>query len=109
MAPRAQRIPQELLDEEFRKVRVSVARLEETLSKQDYLVESGFSLADICNFAIANGLDRPGGWFTDFVNEKEHAGLLKNRTDEVTLKLLCSLPFQPVETNPLLFCDRFPK
>jgi len=68
--------PQELLDEEFRKVRVSVARLEETLSKQDYLVESGFSLADICNFAIANGLDRPGGWFTDFVNEKDTPGLI---------------------------------
>lgn len=68
--------PQELLDEEFRKVRVSVARLEETLSKQDYLVESGFSLADICNFAIANGLDRPGGWFNDFVNEKDTPGLI---------------------------------
>src|SRR5690606_6313794 len=48
--------PQEMLDEEFRKVGVSVKRLEETLSKQDYLLETGFSLADICNFAIANGL-----------------------------------------------------
>ena len=68
--------PQELLDEEFRKVRVSVARLEETLSHQDYLLETGYSLADICNFAIANGLDRPGGWFTDFVNEKDTPGLI---------------------------------
>ncbi|HEY1124086.1 MAG TPA: glutathione S-transferase family protein [Sphingobium sp.] len=68
--------PQELLDEEFRKVRVSAQRLEETLSKQDYLVESGFSLADICNFAIASGLDRPGGWFNDFVNEKDTPGLI---------------------------------
>ncbi len=68
--------PQELLDEEFRKVRVSVQRLEETLSGQDYLLEIGFSLADICNFAIANGLDRPGGWFTDFVNEKDTPGLI---------------------------------
>jgi len=68
--------PQELLDEEFRKVRVSAQRLEETLSKQDYLLESGFSLADICNFAIANGLDRPGGWFNDFVNEKDTPGLI---------------------------------
>jgi glutathione S-transferase len=68
--------PQDLLDEEFRKVRVSVQRLEETLSKQDYLVETGFSLADICNFAIANGLQREGGWFTDFVNQKDTPGLI---------------------------------
>lgn len=68
--------PQELLDEEFRKVRVSVQRLEETLSKQDYLVETGFSLADICNFAIANGLQREGGWFTDFVNQTDTPGLI---------------------------------
>ncbi|MBO9581187.1 MAG: glutathione S-transferase family protein [Sphingobium sp.] len=68
--------PQELLDEEFRKVRVSAQRLEDTLSRQDYLLESGFSLADICNFAIANGLDRPGGWFNDFVNEKDTPGLI---------------------------------
>ncbi|MBO9670111.1 MAG: glutathione S-transferase family protein [Sphingobium sp.] len=68
--------PQELLDEEFRKVRVSAQRLEETLSRQEYLLETGFSLADICNFAIANGLDRPGGWFNDFVNEKDTPGLI---------------------------------
>jgi len=68
--------PQEILDEEFRKVRVSVQRLEETLSKQDYLLETGFSLADICNFAIANGLDRPGGFFGEFVNETDTPGLI---------------------------------
>jgi glutathione S-transferase len=68
--------PQEMLDEEFRKVRVSVQKLEETLSKQDYLLESGYSLADICNFAIANGLDRPGGYFSEFVNEKDTPALI---------------------------------
>ena len=67
---------QEMLDEEFRKVGVSVKRLEETLSKQDYLVETGFSLADICNFAIANGLQRPGGPFQDYVNEKDTPALI---------------------------------
>jgi len=67
--------PQEMLDEEFRKVGVSVARLEETLSKQDYLVDSGYSLADICNFAIANGLQRPGGYFQDYVNPEKTPGL----------------------------------
>jgi len=68
--------PQEMLDEEFRKVRVSVQRLEETLSKQDYLVETGFSLADICNFAIANGLQREGGFFSDYVNMKDSPALI---------------------------------
>ncbi len=68
--------PQEILDEEFRKVAVSVQRLEETLSKQDYLVDSGYSLADICNFAIANGLNRPGGFFGDYVNEQKTPGLI---------------------------------
>ncbi len=68
--------PQEILDEEFRKVGVSVRRLEETLSKQDYLLETGFSLADICNFAIANGLQRPGGFFGEQVNEKDTPGLI---------------------------------
>ena len=68
--------PQEMLDEEFRKVGVSVQRLEETLSKQEYLVDSGYSLADICNFAIANGLQRPGGFFQDYVNEQKTPGVV---------------------------------
>ena len=68
--------PQEILDEEFRKVGVSVQRLEETLSKQDYLLETGFSLADICNFAIANGMQREGGFFPEQVNEKATPGLI---------------------------------
>ncbi len=68
--------PQEILDEEYRKVRVSVQRLEDTLSRQDYLVETGYSLADICNFAIANGLQREGGFFTDFVNMKDTPALI---------------------------------
>ena len=68
--------PQEMLDEEYRKVGVSVQRLEATLSKQDYLVDSGYSLADICNFAIANGLQRPGGFFEGYVSEQKTPGLV---------------------------------
>jgi len=68
--------PQEMLDEEFRKVGVSVQKLEETLSKQDYLLESGFSLADICNFAIANGMQREGGYFGDYVSAEKTPGLI---------------------------------
>ncbi|MFC4254829.1 glutathione S-transferase family protein [Altererythrobacter xixiisoli] len=68
--------PQDILDEEFRKVRVSVERLEQTLSRQDYLLEGGYSLADICNFAIANGMNREGGYFADFVNPTDTPGLI---------------------------------
>ena len=68
--------PQEILDEEVRTVGVSVQRLEGTLSKQDYLLETGFSLADICNFAIANGMQREGGFFPEQVNEKATPGLI---------------------------------
>ncbi|OJY68655.1 MAG: protein ligF [Sphingobium sp. 66-54] len=68
--------PQEMLDEEYRKVGVSIERLEATLSRQDYLVDSGYSLADICNFAIANGLQRPGGFFEGYVTEQKTPGVV---------------------------------
>jgi glutathione S-transferase len=65
--------PQELLDEEMRKIGISIRRLEETLGKQDYLVAGQYSLADICNFAIANGMQHG---FPEFVNEKDTPGLM---------------------------------
>jgi glutathione S-transferase len=65
--------PQDMLDEEMRKIGVSVRRLEETLSRQDYLVENEYTLADICNFAIANGMQFG---FPDLVNDRDTPGLL---------------------------------
>jgi glutathione S-transferase len=65
--------PQEVIDEEMRKIRVSVARLEETLSRQDYLVGNQFTLADVCNFAIANGMTKG---YDEIVNETATPGLL---------------------------------
>jgi glutathione S-transferase len=65
--------PQELLDEEMGKIAISIKRLEDTLSKQEYLVDSGYSLADICNFAIANGMQHG---FPEFVNEKDSPGVM---------------------------------
>lgn len=65
--------PQDMLDEEMRKIGVSVNRLEETLSKQDYLVAGRYTLADICNFAIANGMQKG---FPELVNERDTPGLL---------------------------------
>ena len=45
--------PQEVLDEEMRKVRVSIARLEARLGESPWLAGPDYTLADICNFAIA--------------------------------------------------------
>lgn len=48
--------PQAVLDEEMRKIGVSVRRLEDRLSTSEWLVDGQYTLADICNFAIANGM-----------------------------------------------------
>lgn len=48
--------PPETLDEEMRKVRVSVDRLEARLAESPWLAGDDYTLADICNFAIANGM-----------------------------------------------------
>jgi glutathione S-transferase len=59
--------PKDVLDEEMRKIRVSIARLEERLGESPWLAGPDYTLADICNFAIANGMERG---FADIVNEK---------------------------------------
>jgi glutathione S-transferase len=59
--------PKEVLEEEMRKIRVSIARLEERLSESPWLAGPDYTLADICNFAIANGMERG---FADIVNAK---------------------------------------
>ena len=48
--------PQDLLDEEMRKIAVSVRRLDDHLADNEWLAGGAYSLADICNFAIANGM-----------------------------------------------------
>lgn len=65
--------PQEMLDDEMRRIGVSVRRLEATLSQQDYLVDNAYTLADICNFAIANGMQVG---YPELVNERDTPGLL---------------------------------
>jgi len=61
--------PQDLLDEEMRKIAVSVHRLDDRLADNEWLAGGMYSLADICNFAIANGMENG---FADLVNE-DHA------------------------------------
>lgn len=57
--------PKEVLDEEMRKIRVSVDRLEQRLSQSPWLAGEDYTLADICNFAIANGMQHG---YADIVN-----------------------------------------
>jgi glutathione S-transferase len=66
--------PQDMLDEEMRKIAVSVRRLEDRLKDHEWLVGDTFTLADICNFAIANGMQFG---FADLVNEADTPGLLR--------------------------------
>ncbi|SEI61226.1 glutathione S-transferase [Sphingobium sp. AP50] len=58
--------PQAVLDEEMRKIRVSIDRLEQRLSQSLWLAGEDYTLADICNFAIANGMQFG---YADIVNK----------------------------------------
>ncbi len=60
--------PQEILDEEMRKVAYSIKKLEARLAVSPWLAGEQYTLADICNFAIANGMERG---FAELVNEKD--------------------------------------
>ena len=62
-----------LLEEEMRKIAFSVKKLEARLSEAKWLAADMFSLADICNYAIANGMERG---FPDLVNEKDTPNLV---------------------------------
>ena len=58
--------PQELIDEEMRKIGFSVQKLEARLTESKWLAGPDYTLADICNFAIANGMER---MFGELVND----------------------------------------
>ena len=66
--------PQDMLDEEMRKIAFSVRRLDDHLADNEWLVGNMFSLADICNFAIANGMQFG---FADLVNKEATPHLLR--------------------------------
>jgi len=65
--------PKEMLEEEMRKVKYSIGMLEERLKDNDWLAGDEYSLADICNFAIAHNMDRG---FHDEINEKTTPGIM---------------------------------
>jgi glutathione S-transferase len=66
--------PQDILDEEMRKVEVSVKRLDDHLRDHEWLVPGMYTLADICNFAIANGMQYG---FAEQVNKEDTPGLVR--------------------------------
>ena len=57
--------PKEVLEEEMRKIGFSVDRLEKRLAESPWLAGEDYTLADVCNFAIANGMQFG---FSDVVN-----------------------------------------
>lgn len=65
--------PPELLEEEMRKIGHSVKKLEARLTESKWLAGDMYTLADICNFAIANGMQNG---FSEFVNEKDTPAIL---------------------------------
>lgn len=65
--------PKEMLEEEMLKIGISVRRLNDALKGRQYLVDDEYSLADICNFAIANGMQFG---FPDLVNESDTPALM---------------------------------
>jgi glutathione S-transferase len=66
--------PQDLLNEEMRKIGVSVRRLDDHLREHEWLAGDVYSLADICNFAIANGMQKG---FAELVSSEDTPGLLR--------------------------------
>lgn len=66
--------PQDLLDEEMRKISFSVRRLDDHLADNEWLAGGVFSLADICNFAIANGMQFG---FSEMVNTNDTPHLVR--------------------------------
>ena len=65
--------PKDVLDEEMRKVRISIAKLEARLAESRWLAGPDYTLADVCNFAIANGMQFG---FSDVVNANDTPHLL---------------------------------
>jgi glutathione S-transferase len=65
--------PQETLDEEMRKIEFSVKKLEARLAESEWLAGPDFTLADVCNFAIANSMEVN---YADLVNEADTPHLL---------------------------------
>jgi glutathione S-transferase len=65
--------PQELVDDETRKIAYSVKKLDARLAESAWLAGPEYSLADICNFSIANGMQYA---FSQWVNARDTPHLI---------------------------------
>ena len=63
-----------MLDEEMRKISVSVKRLNDHLANNEWLAGGMYTLADICNYAIAGGMQFG---FAELVNASDTPHLLR--------------------------------
>ncbi len=66
--------PQEELDDAMRRIAVSVRRLDDRLADNEWLAGGMYTLADICNFAIANGMETG---FAELVNKDDTPHLVR--------------------------------
>jgi glutathione S-transferase len=66
--------PQDMLDDEMRKIAFSVRLLDDHLADNEWLAGGMYTLADICNFSIANGMQFG---FADLVNRDATPHLLR--------------------------------
>ena len=66
--------PQDMLDEEMRKIGVSVRKLDDHLADNEWLAGGMYSLADICNFSIAHNMEFR---YSDLVNESATPHLVR--------------------------------
>jgi glutathione S-transferase len=66
--------PQDLLDEEMRKVAVSVRKLDDHLADHEWLAGGVYSLADICNYSTAAHLTKG---YDELVNPSASPHLLR--------------------------------
>ncbi len=93
--------PADLIEEEHRKIRVSVGKLEARLSEAEWLAADMYSLADICNFAIANGMQFG---FPEVVNDSDTPNLVRwiNRINArpAVQKMFTEVPREQRVANP---------
>ena len=62
-----------VLEEEMRKIRYSIGKLEAHLKDHQWLAGDDYTLADICNFAIAHNMDTG---FPEIINSGDTPGIL---------------------------------
>ena len=66
--------PQDMLDEEMRKIAFSVRKLDDHLADNEWLAGGVYSLADICNYSVAGSMQLG---FSELVNARDTPHLVR--------------------------------